>query len=190
MYTKTITQTFYFLGIHLSHLLLLASTISKEKKKKEKKNGRRRGKVRKHVYWVAVCLLRSVYKCNSSMNCQKVNIPVQSVEDMEHYQQNERLLSIMSYSNHPDFHQFCLIFKFIWIASHSMYTDKSGFFPFSSCDRALFTLLCGFALPELYIFYEYATNHFHSTLDKQLNWFQVLAITNNPINILIYSFWI
>ena len=37
MYTKTITQTFYFLGIHLSHLLLLASTISKEKKKKERK---------------------------------------------------------------------------------------------------------------------------------------------------------
>ena len=36
MYTKTITQTFYFLGIHLSHLLLLASTISKEKKKKRK----------------------------------------------------------------------------------------------------------------------------------------------------------
>ena len=126
----------------------------------------------------------------SSMNCQKVNIPVQSGEDMKHYQQNGRLLSIMSCSNHPDCHQFCLIFKFIWIAAHSMYTYKSGFFPLSLCDRALFTLLCGFALSELYIFYEYATNHFHSTLDKQLNWFQVLAITNNPINILVYSFWI
>lgn len=50
-----------------------------------------------------------------------------------------------------------------------MYTYKSGFFPLSLCDKDLFMLLCGFALPELYTFYEYATNHFHSTLDKQLN---------------------
>ena len=50
-----------------------------------------------------------------------------------------------------------------------MYTFKSGFIPLSLCDRDLFMLLCGFALPQLYTFYEYAANHFHSTHDKQLN---------------------
>ena len=84
IYTRTVTHTFYFPGSCLSHLLLLASTISKKKIKERKKNGRRRGKEEGNMFIDLQCTYLEVNISVQLHELPKVNIPVYSGEEVEH----------------------------------------------------------------------------------------------------------